>query len=82
MDLHRYVFSYEKGKVLKQYLNIYVSMYILNGTLPSSAKTFMLLVIFLTPNTCLHSDICNCSTLILLFYGNHPSFHKRKMQLA
>ena len=55
MAFRRYVFSSKKGRRCK-YLNICVSMYILNGSLPSLAKTFILLVVSLTPNTCLHSD--------------------------
>ena len=55
MALRRYMFSSKKEKGCR-YLNICVSMYILNGSLPSSAKTYILLVAFLTPNACLHSD--------------------------
>ena len=33
-----------------------VSMYLLNRSIPSSTKTFILLVLFLTPNTALYSD--------------------------
>ena len=40
---------YLKRKVNVKYLNICVFMYILNGSLPSSAKTFILLVVFLNP---------------------------------
>ena len=54
-DMHRYVFPSKKGKRCK-YLNICISMYILNGSLPSLVKTCILLVVFLTPNTCFHND--------------------------
>ena len=50
MALHRYVFSPNKGRRCK-YLNICVSIYILNGSLTSSAKTFILILVFLIPNS-------------------------------
>ena len=55
MALRKYVFFSKKGRRCK-HLKICVPMYILNGSLPSSAKTFILLVVFLAHNTCLHSD--------------------------
>ena len=49
MVLHRYVFSFQKGR--REHLNICVSMYVLNGGLPRSTKTFILQVVFLTSGT-------------------------------
>ena len=47
MALRRYVFFCKKGRRCK-YLNVCISMYILNGSLPSLAKTFVLPFVFLT----------------------------------
>ena len=47
-------------------------MYVLNGNLPSSTKTCILLAVFLTTNSCLHSITWNFSTLILLFLSQSP----------
>ena len=50
MVLRRYVFSFQKGRRC-EHLSICVSMYVLNGGLPRSTKTFILQVVFLTSGT-------------------------------
>ena len=60
--LNKYPFVSIDGNLWK-YLNIFVSIFILSGVLPSFDKTLILVVNFLTPNICLHIDIWNCSIL-------------------
>ena len=60
--LNKYLFV-SINENLWKHLNIFVSISILSGVLPSSHKTLILLVNFLTTSICLHIDISNCSIL-------------------
>ena len=47
----------------KIYLNIFVSIFVLRGLLPSPDKTLIMLINFSTISICQHIDIWNCSIL-------------------
>ena len=73
--------SFKKGNRCKN-INFCVSIFILNGTLPTSARTFIFFTVLFIPKICLHTDKCAQIKQDKFLSMNFSSIHVRIVKLA